>query len=328
MTGDTPAPPDGPLVSELSEDGLLARIFPLLPVGTDTELAPGDDAAVVAAPDGRFVVTTDVLVEDRHFRRAWSSGEDVGRRAAVQNLADVAAMGARPTSLVVALVIPGDLPVSWVEGLARGLAAECAPLGVGVVGGDLSGGPVVVVAVTAHGDLGGRAPVLRSGARPGDVVAHAGVAGWSAAGLALLHAGRGELDLELVGAHLRPVAPLGAGPAAAVAGATAMLDVSDGMLRDAGRLARASGVGIELDTAAFAGDLERLRAVADAVGVPAARWVLDGGEDHGLLATFPAGAVLPEPFRVVGRVVASGEGLVTVDGVAAPARSGWDHFAG
>ncbi|WP_315099266.1 AIR synthase related protein, partial [uncultured Cellulomonas sp.] len=161
MTGDTPGPSDGLLVSELSEDGLLARIFPLLPRGDDTLLPPGDDAAVVRAPDGRFVVTTDVLVEDRHFRRAWSSGEDVGRRAAVQNLADVAAMGARPTSLVVALVVPGDLPASWVDGLARGLAAECSPLGVGVVGGDLSGGPLVVVAVTAHGDLGGRDPVLR-----------------------------------------------------------------------------------------------------------------------------------------------------------------------
>lgn len=326
MTADTPVPPDGPLVAELSEDALLARIFPLLPVGADTQVPPGDDAAVVAAPDGRFVVTTDVLVQDRHFRRAWSSGEDVGRRAAVQNLADVAAMGARPTSLVVSLVIPGDLPVSWVEGLARGLAAECAPLGVGVVGGDLSGGPVVVVAVTAHGDLAGRAPVLRSGARPGDVVAHAGVLGRSAAGLALLEAGRADLDRALVDAHLRPVAPLAAGPVAAAAGATAMLDVSDGLLRDAGRIARASGVRIDLDAAAFATDRERLRIVSAELGGVAERWVLDGGEDHGLLATFPADSGLPVPFRAVGRV---GEGSgVSVDGVPAPARSGWDHFAG
>ncbi|GEK21581.1 thiamine-phosphate kinase [Cellulomonas xylanilytica] len=326
MTADTPASSDGPLVAELSEDALLARIFPLLPVGAGTHVPPGDDAAVVAAPDGRFVVTTDVLVEDRHFRRAWSSGEDVGRRAAVQNLADVAAMGARPTSLVVALVVPADLPVSWVEGLARGLAAECAQLQVGVVGGDLSGGPVVVVSVTAHGDLAGRAPVLRSGARPGDVVAHAGVAGRSAAGLALLEAGRRELDTVLVDAHLRPVSPLDAGPAAADAGATAMLDVSDGLLRDAGRIARASGVRIDLDADAFTVDRDRLRSVADELGAVAERWVLDGGEDHGLLATFPAGSTLPVPFRAVGRV---GEGAgVTVDGVAAPARSGWDHFGG
>jgi thiamine-monophosphate kinase len=329
VTGDTPT--DSPLVSELSEEALLARIFPVLPVGADTLVPPGDDAAVVAAPDGRFVVTTDVLVEDRHFRRAWSSGEDVGRRAAVQNLADVAAMGARPTSVVVALVIPGDLPASWVDGLARGLAAECAPLGVGVVGGDLSGGPLVVVAVTAHGDLGGRVPVLRSGARPGDVVAHAGVAGRSAAGLALLEAGRPDLDAELVQAFLRPVSPLSAGPAAAGAGATAMLDVSDGLLRDAGRIARASGVRVDLETAAFAGDADRVRAAASALGTVAQRWVLDGGEDHGLLATFPAGTALPAPFRAVGRVreVAAGESSgVLVDGVPAPARSGWDHFGG
>lgn len=329
MTGDTPT--DSPLASELSEEALLARIFPLLSVGEDTLLPPGDDAAVVAAPDGRFVVTTDVLVEDQHFRRSWSSGEDVGRRAAVQNLADVAAMGARPTSLVVALVIPADLPASWVEGLARGLAAECAPLGVGVVGGDLSGGPLVVVAVTAHGDLGGRAPVLRSGARAGDVVAHAGVTGRSAAGLALLGAGAADPDRELVDAYLRPVSPLASGPAAAAAGATAMLDVSDGLLRDAGRLARASGVRVDLDTAAFASDVDRLQHAATALGASAQRWVLDGGEDHGLLATFPAGTVLPTPFRAVGRVhaVAAGEAPgVRVDGRPAPARSGWDHFGG
>ncbi|MBO3101337.1 thiamine-phosphate kinase [Cellulomonas fengjieae] len=326
MTADTPPASDGPLVRELSEDDLLARILPLLPRGEQTLVPSGDDAAVVAAPDGRFVVTTDVLVEDRHFRRAWSSGQDVGRRAAVQNLADVAAMGASPTSLVVALVIPGDLPVSWVEGLARGLAAECLPLGVGVVGGDLSGGPAVVVAVTAHGDLGGRAPVLRSGARAGDLLAHAGVAGRSAAGLALLEAGRADVDPELVAAHLRPVAPVAAGPEAASAGASAMLDVSDGLLRDAGRMARASGVRIELDSAAFRQDQERLRAAADTLGAVAQRWVLDGGEDHGLLAAFPPGCALPDAFRPVGRVRA-GAG-VHVDGEPAPAASGWDHFAG
>ncbi|MBX9244444.1 thiamine-phosphate kinase, partial [Actinotalea ferrariae] len=169
-------------VGDLGEDGLLARIFPLLPRGSGTLLGPGDDAAVVAAPDGRVVVSTDVLVEHRHFRRDWSTGEDVGRRAAVQNLADVAAMGARPSALVVGLVVPADLEVAWVLGLARGLAAACGP-DVGVVGGDLSGGSEVVVAVTVHGDLEGRAPVLRGGARPGDVLAHAGVRGRSAAGL-------------------------------------------------------------------------------------------------------------------------------------------------
>ncbi|NYI60021.1 thiamine-phosphate kinase [Cellulomonas soli] len=318
------------LVRDVDEDALLALIFPHLPAGTGTSVPPGDDAAVVAAPDGRVVVTTDVLVEDRHFRRRWSTGEDVGHRAAVQNLADVAAMGARPTSLVVALVAPGDLPVDWVEGLARGLGQVCAPLDVGVVGGDLSGGEHVVVAVTAHGDLAGRAPVLRSGARPGDVVAHAGRRGWSAAGLALLDAGRGGDDAGLVEAYLRPTSPLEAGPRAADAGATAMLDVSDGLLRDAGRIARSSGVRLDLDEprSAFADDLERLEHAARLLGADATEWVLTGGEDHGLLATFPADGPLPAPFRRVGRVLDAGEGPDVLVGGHEPGTrgTGWDHF--
>ena len=320
------------LVRDVSEEELLARVFPLLPTGRDTLVAPGDDAAVLAAPDGRVVVTTDVLVEGRHFRREWATGRHVGARAAVQNLADAAAMGARPTGLVVALAVPADLPVAWVEDLARGLADACAPWGVGVVGGDLSGADEVVVAVTAHGDLEGRDPVLRSGARPGDVVANAGARGWSAAGLALLSAGRPEVDPVLVAHHLAPVSPLSAGPAAARGGATAMLDVSDGLLRDAGRLARASGVRVELDAAeeAWADELARLRPAAAAIGADPVAWVLTGGEDHGLLATFPAGAALPEPFRAVGTVgeAVAGEPGVLVGGRPHTGPSGWDHFGG
>jgi thiamine-monophosphate kinase len=328
------------LVRDVPEEALLARIFPLLPAAPTTIVGPGDDCAVVAAPDGRYVVSTDVLVEDRHFRRRWSSGYDVGWRAAVQNLADVVSMGSRPAALVVSLVMPGDLPVDWVTGLARGLAAACAPVGAAVVGGDLSGGEQVVVAVTVHGDLEGREPVLRSGARPGDVVALAGTVGRSAAGLALL-----ELDRPvpaLSDAYLRPDPPLAAGPAAADAGATAMMDVSDGLLRDAGRIARSSGVVVDLTSAALDGDRD---ALADAAQVAAAPgdgtgdtadwrvvvddWVLAGGEDHALLATFPPGTTLPAPFRAIGTVAASdGSARVSVDG-AEPRRraTGWDHFS-
>ena len=320
-----------PLVREVSEDALLARIVPLLPPGRATLLPSGDDAAVVAAADGRFVVTTDVLVEGRHFRREWSTGRDVGRRAAVQNLADVAAMGAVPTALVVALGLPGDLPVAWLEDLARGLADECGPLGVGVVGGDLSGGSEVTVAVTALGDLEGWAPVTRSGARPGDLVAHAGVRGRSAAGFALLTADLETLDDELVAAYRHPTSPVAAGPVAARAGATAMIDVSDGLLRDAGRVAAASHVVIDLDADAFAADRARLAAVAEALGEDPTAWVLGGGEDHGLLATFPASAGVPAPFVVVGRVLATPAGTepeVLVGGARPSVPSGWDHFAG
>ncbi|MBU4215091.1 MAG: thiamine-phosphate kinase [Actinobacteria bacterium] len=326
-------------VADSSEDELLARFGPLLPFGVQTLVGPGDDGAVVRAPDGRVVVSTDVLVEDRHFRREWSTGRDVGWRAAVQNLADVAAMGAGPTSLVVALVLPGDLTVEFVEDLARGFAQVCAPLGVGVVGGDLSGGGALVVAVTAHGDLEGRPPVLRSGARPGDVLAHAGVRGRSAAGLALLRAGLGDSDHELVAAYLRPVCPLPSGPAAALSGATAMLDVSDGLVRDARRIAVASRVRIELDDpqVVLGDELARLADAARATASSALEWVLSGGEDHGLLATFPPDAPLPEGFRVIGHVrgAAAEEpaaptgrgGEVTVRGVAPIVGSGgWDHF--
>lgn len=328
----TPAVPDGLTVADLTEDELLARIFPLLPRGPATLLGPGDDAAVVAVPDGRMVVSTDVLVEGRHFRRDWSTGQDVGWRAAMQNLADLAAMGARPTSLVVTLVAPADLEVDWVTGLACGLAAACGPHGVGVVGGDLSGGDLVVVSVTVHGGLDGRSPVLRSGARAGDVVAHAGVRGWSAAGLALLGAGRGEVAPALVNAYLRPDPPLAAGVAAGRAGATSMLDLSDGLLRDAGRVARSSGVVLDLDPVAdsFGGDLVVLADAAAALEVRAEDWVLAGGEDHGLLATFPPGVPLPAPFRVVGRVRAAastGSGVLVGGSPPSTPSPGWDHFA-
>ena len=334
MTTASTAQPDPaePTVAHLTEDGLLALIFPLLPRGSATILGPGDDAAVVAAPDGRVVVSTDVLVEGRHFRRDWSTGEDVGWRAAMQNLADVAAMGARPTSMVVTLAIPADLPVAWVAGLARGLAAACGPHDVGVVGGDLSGADAIVVSVAVHGDLAGRAPVLRSGAQVGDVVAHAGVRGWSAAGLALLATGRGAVCPELVRAYLRPDPPLAAGVAAARAGATSMLDVSDGLLRDAGRIARASAVVLDLEPVGdvFAADLAFLAGAAAAVGARPDDWVLAGGEDHGMLATFPPGVRLPAPFRAIGRVGAggpAGSGVLVAGLPPTTPSAGWDHFA-
>ncbi|ANC29725.1 thiamine-phosphate kinase [Isoptericola dokdonensis] len=334
-------------VHDLDETELLARIFPLLPTGPAVVVGPGDDAAVVRAPDGRFVVTTDVLVQDRHFRRDWSTGYDVGRRAAVQNLADVAAMGAHATSLVVSLVVPGDLEVDWVTGLARGLAEASAP--AAVVGGDLSGGDAVVVSVTVHGDLAGRDPVLRSGARPGDVVAHAGTLGTSAAGLDLLTCGAAEPRdgapdgggplHPYVSAYLRPRSPLAAGPAAAAAGATAMLDVSDGLLRDAGRLARAGGVTLDIARSDLGPDVVALLPAAVQVSVTtgddgdpdrALRWVLAGGEDHGLLATFPAHVAatgLPAPFRPIGVVTTADDApTVLLDGEQPDVAPGWDHF--
>src|SRR5438045_1588359 len=111
-------------VARTGEFGLIARVTARLGTGPATLLGPGDDAAVVAAPDGRVVASTDVLVEGRHFRRDWSSARDVGHRAAAANLADIAAMGAVPTALLVALCVPPNLEVAWAEELADGLAAE------------------------------------------------------------------------------------------------------------------------------------------------------------------------------------------------------------
>ncbi|SCL20279.1 thiamine-phosphate kinase [Micromonospora inyonensis] len=304
------------------EFGLIDRVTARLPYGSACLLGPGDDAALVAAPDRRVVASTDVLVEGRHFRRDWSSAVDVGHRAAAANLADIAAMGATPTALLVALCLPPGLDVAWAEGLADGLAAEAGRVGAGVVGGDMSASPTLTVAVTALGDLGGRPPVLRSGARPGDVLALAGRIGYAAAGYTVLSRGFRTPKL-LVEAYRRPEVPYPAGPYAARLGATAMIDVSDGLLADLGHVARASGVAVDVRRDAF--EVPRQMAdAAQALGVDPYTWILGGGDDHALAATFPPAVVLPPPWRVVGRV-AEGSG-VTVDGEPWDGPAGWDHF--
>src|SRR5437016_14564505 len=220
---------DAQTLAEIGEFGLITALSAWLPPGPRTLVGIGDDAAVLAAPDGRVVATTDFLIEGRHFRRDWSSAADVGHKAAARSLADLAAMGAAPSALLVALAAPPDLPVCWAEELASGLAAECARAGASVIGGDTARAASVLLAVTGLGDLAGRAPVLRSGAAPGDVVAVAGPLGHAAAGLALLSAGAiGLRDQPLVAAHPRPEPPYDAGPEVATLGATAMIDISDG----------------------------------------------------------------------------------------------------
>ncbi len=228
-------------VARTGEFGLIARVTARLQPGPGTLLGPGDDAAIVAAPDGRVVASTDALVEGRHFRRDWASGVEIGHRAAAANLADIAAMGATPTALLVALCAPPNLDARWAEDLADGLAAEAATVGAAVVGGDMAGSPTLTIAVTALGDLGGRRPVTRDGARAGDIVALCGRVGYAAAGYTVLSRGF-RTPVLLVDAYRRPRVPYAAGPAAARAGATAMLDVSDGLLQDLGHIARASKV--------------------------------------------------------------------------------------
>ncbi|GAA2363751.1 hypothetical protein GCM10010404_17330 [Nonomuraea africana] len=234
-------------------------------------------------------------------------------------------MGAIPTTLVVGLGMPADVPVDWVDGLADGFREECALVGASVAGGDTTRSDLVVIGVTALGDLGGHAPVTRSGARPGQVVAFAGRLGYAAAGLALLEAGivpeSGPL-LEAVEGHRRPRPPYACGPEAARLGATAMLDVSDGLLQDLGHVAAASGVGIRLDPAAFP-LAEPVSAAAKELGADPLDWVLTGGEDHALAAIFPPEAPLPPHWTVVGHVV-EGSNVQVTGRTAGP--GGWDHF--
>ena len=292
--------------------------------GPGTIVGIGDDAAVLAAPDGRVVATTDFLLEGRHFRREWAGASDIGHRAAVRSLADIAAMGAVPTALLIAFAAPPSLPAAWALDLAAGLAAESARAGASVAGGDMARSETVLLAVTGLGDLQGRNPVTRSGARPGDVVAVAGPLGRSAAGLAMLRAGIAE-PAELVAAHLRPAPPYDAGPEAAALGATAMIDISDGLLADVGHIADASGVLVDIRTASLdIGPLEAAGAAVEGGAGAALDWVLTGGEDHSLTATFPPGVALPPGWSVVGQV-RDGHGVL-VDGKPYRGVPGWDHF--
>lgn len=325
----------------VGEAATLRRIIERLPAAETALLGPGDDSAVLRAPDGRYVVSTDLLVHGPDFRLAWSTPYDLGWKAAASNLADIAAMGARPTALVVALAAPLDTPVTDLERIADGLRDACAALapGTGVVGGDLSASATLTIAVTVFGGLSGRNPVLRSGARPGDVVAVTGGLGRAAAGLRLMfrdgvddngipdRARFSELVKRrgaLVDAQLRPSPSIASGEQAAVAGATAMMDVSDGLTLDASRLAAASGARIDFRLELLVGDARAIAASAPELSDEAVDLVLTGGEDHGMLATFPSEAV-PDGFRVIGAVM-EGDG-VTVDGRdPAQSRGGWDPF--
>ena len=354
---------------DVSEGELLARVFPVYagarpPAWGSVPVGPGDDAAVVGTPSGAVVATTDSMVRGRDWRDDWSSAHDVGVKVAAQNLADIAAMGAVPTALLVSLVADPELELEWAVDLARGIASLAEQAGAPVVGGDLSSAPpgVVVVSVTALGDLRGHAPVLRSGARPGDVVAVCGTLGWSGGGLAVLEGGEADPDRlpapdaggpgaadalgeraravrALIRHHRAPLPPWRAGPHAAAAGVHALIDVSDGLVTDLGRVAAASGVRVDLSGSVLQ---ERYASgpLTLALGaVEALHQVLSGGEEHCLVGAFADERSLPasrargadlleEPWHVIGRVLpATGDGiLVTVDGQV-PDAAGWDHFA-
>jgi thiamine-monophosphate kinase len=327
-------------VAGRGEFGLIEAISRRLTQGEAVTVPPGDDAAVVSVDGAPVVVTTDVLVAGVHFRTDWSGPDDIGRRAAAASLADLVAMGADPVAIVVALVAPRSTDAAWLLRVADGLRDEGALVGASVVGGDLSSGTEISVAVTGIGELAGRPPVLRSGAVVGDQVAVAGRLGWAEAGLAVLTRGF-RSPRVLVDAYRRPDVPYAAGPAAAAAGAHAMCDVSDGLIADIGHIAASSGVRIDIESALLEIG-EPIASVAAAYGTDPLPWVLSGGHDHALVAAFPSGDELPEGFSRIGWVrnaddqvgagggvgVADGADGVTVDGEPWGGPSGHVHFGG
>lgn len=306
-------------------EAITARFTPALGV----EVGPGDDAAVVHAPDGRVVVSCDMFVDGVHFRTDWASGSEIGRRCAISAMADISAMGGTPTALVIGLAAPSDTPLDLVTDIGDGLAVAASELGAGIVGGDLTRSDRLTIAVTVFGDMRGARPVLRSGAEPGQVVALAGRIGHAAAGLDVLSRGF-RSPIAVVAAYKVPEPPLSAGPIAAVMGATAMIDVSDGLLADLGHIAAASHVSIDVTSAQITVP-PRLAEVASALGKDPMVWLLTGGDDHALVATFPAGTDLPAPWHQIGTVrdarpADSGLSSVTVDGAAYDAVPGFSHF--
>lgn len=332
-------------VSDVSEDQLLTGFLPIIREHNRRAghllVGPGDDCAVLEMPAGRTVMTTDTQTENRDFRRTWANGYttggyEVGWKAATQNLADIAAMGATPVTLLVSLTLTPDTPVDWVTDFARGITDSCRAQGAetcSLAGGDLGAGTEISVTVTAVGTC--PAPVLRSGAVAGDALVLAGAAGTAAAGFALLENGSGyrvtEALTACIRAQQRPRSPLTAGVTSA-ANLHAMMDVSDGLVRDAQRIACASGVSIDIDSLALAPWAEKV-AEAASICAPsgqnplelALHWVLTGGEDHGLLATCHPQQI-PTGFTRIGTVTeATLDSAVTVDGTDYRAQ-GWDHF--
>lgn len=314
-----------PTVAQLGEFGVIDRVTSGRVQSKHTVLGPGDDAAVVAAPDGRVVATTDMVVQGRHFRLDWSSPVDIGRKAVAQNGADIAAMGARCTGFVVALGCPADTSVDVTDGVTEGLWLEAERAGASIVGGDLVQTESLVISITAFGDLEGRPPVLRSTAQPGDVVAVAGGLGRSAAGLAVLLAGLTGHD-EVVNDHRVPRPDYEQGVNAALAGATSLTDVSDGLLADLNHIAAASSVGIDIAGSSLGID-DEIRSAASDLKVDPLTWILTGGEDHALVGTFPVDGRIPSGWRRIGRVLDAGASIgVTVDGEPFAGAAGWSSF--
>lgn len=313
----------GPTLADVGEFALIDKIIADLPDRPDVLIGPGDDGAVITI-EGPLVCSVDVLIENVHFKTQWSPAESIGRKSVAVNVADIEAMGATATGLVIGFAAPLETPQAWVLDFVAGLRSESDATGVALLGGDITRADKIAISITVFGTLEGRAPVTRSGARPGDVVAVRGRLGWAAAGWAVL--GRGfRSPRAAVQAYQVPEPPYGQGKAAALGGATSMIDISDGLLADLGHIADRSGVSIDVRREAFEVP-EPLQAVAAATGSDPYTLILTGGEDHALAATFAPGDV-PEGWTEIGSVSQAGEApTVTVDGAVWEESTGWDHY--
>lgn len=326
------------LIEEYGEEAFLAELPDMFLAANPVNVGVGDDAAVLAASSEVTVWSTDMLVEDVHFRRQWQSPAELGYKSLAVNLSDIAAMGAVPRVALLSLGLPKGTEVGFLRELCHGFASLARDTGVAIAGGDTTrSASGLVISVTLGGGLAGERAILRRGASAGDRVLVTGFPGRSAAGLKLAEAGDTGFP-SLREAFIAPRARLNAGKAAAAAGITAMTDVSDGLASDLRHICAASGTGARIDAAALPVD-SKLREAAAGHGWGLEELMLRGGEDYELLMTVPAerapeaikslAALEGVPVTDIGVISGAGDGIILTgaDGSerAMPAR-GFDHF--
>ena len=306
-----------------SEAGLIERLRDLFHTSfqTQVQVGIGDDAAVIKSSNNKLVATVDMAVEDIHFNKRWSSPFQIGAKLTTANLADIFAMGAVPKYLLVAAGISEVNNSETVAELAKGIRSVADRFEVTVIGGDLSKSEKMSLSITALGELSAQ-PILRSGAKVGDLIYLSSLTGLSAAGLAILNR---ELDRPryVVEAHLNPKL---VAPDKLIKVATSMCDVSDGLATDAAHLSYASNVNFNLskDLISRAADFKDLAELAKELNEDVFDWILTGGEDHFFLATVGKKNESNELGIQIGSV-GKGEGKLLLDGVEIK-KSGYQHF--
>ena len=306
-----------------SEAGLVERLRELFQTSfaQGVEVGIGDDAAVISASNNKLVATLDIAIEDVHFKSLWSSPFQIGAKLTTANLADLFSMGATPKYLLVGAAISEVNNSEVITELAQGIRSVADKFEVSVIGGDLSKSEKMSLSITALGEMA-KDPITRSGASAGDLIYLSALPGLSAAGLAILERGL-DRPKYVVQAHLNPklVAPI-----KLMEVASAMSDISDGLVSDARNIARASKVDLNFDTNALEAspDFKDLAELATELGVDVYDWILSGGEDHFFIATVPEKYADKNLGIQVGKVVA-GSGLITIDGVQTQ-RAGYQHF--